>query len=132
MGALHRRSDAVSCYDRCPATSFSRYTMLYCQLSVDFCDLDVSVAVDPQPADRQAQLEVLKIFSQQLVAAGYFNVNFISTAVIPVVKCLDPYSGRPLDVSVNNSLALKNSWETIFRPMCAKAVLGQLHLYQIV
>lgn len=82
------------------------------------CDMDFSfdlptdheVKLSGREATRKDQVEELKAIADKLRAANYQNVKeILSGARVPVIKCNDPNTGRELDVTVLNTLALRNS-----------------------
>ena len=74
-------------------------------------DLDFSFPLRPNVADRrQLQQSRLAVIAQRLRRGGYSQVEEIfQGAAMPVVKCVDPKTGRKIDVTVGNTSALRNS-----------------------
>ena len=53
--------------------------------------------------------KVLKKIARMLNEDGMDNVKLITTAKVPIVKFIDSQSKIPVDISINNSLAVHNT-----------------------
>jgi hypothetical protein len=68
-------------------------------------DVDVCVAT---PSDRD-QKRLVRDIARALRDENYVAIQPITRAKVPIVKCRDAVTKLPIDISVNNTLALRNT-----------------------
>ena len=73
-------------------------------LSLSFGDIDLCLEFDGD-----APKKVLKKIAHMLNEDGMKDVNLITNAKVPIVKCIDGQSMIPVDISVNNNLSVYNT-----------------------
>ncbi len=73
-------------------------------LSLSFGDIDLCLEFDGE-----APKKVLKKIARMLNEDGMKDINLITNAKVPIVKCVDGKSMIPIDISVNNNLSVYNT-----------------------
>lgn len=73
-------------------------------LSLSFGDIDLCLEFDGD-----APKKVLKKIAHMLNEDGMKDINLITNAKVPIVKCIDGQSMIPIDISVNNNLSVYNT-----------------------
>jgi len=73
-------------------------------LSLSFGDIDLCLEFDGVTPKN-----VLKKIAHMLNEDGMKDVNLITNAKVPIVKCVDGQSMIPVDISVNNNLSVYNT-----------------------
>ena len=77
-------------------------------LALEGADLDLCLHL-PNLSGRKATEQVLRRIRGALDHDGMRDVTVIGHAKVPIIKFVDPRSGIPVDISINNTLALHNS-----------------------
>ncbi len=73
-------------------------------LSLSFGDIDLCLEFESE-----APKKVLNKIARMLNEDGMKDVNLITNAKVPIVKCVDGKSMIPIDISVNNNLSVYNT-----------------------
>jgi len=87
-----------------PGSKLNKFGSSVTGLSLAQGDLDLCLEIPGKVPDR-----IFSRIGKTLRTHGYVDVVVISHAKVPIVKCRDAKTGIPLDISVNNTLALHNT-----------------------
>jgi len=87
-----------------PGSKLNKFGSSVTGLSLAQGDLDLCLEIPGKVPSR-----VFSRIGRTLRTHGYVDVVVISHAKVPIVKCRDAKTGIPLDISVNNTLALHNT-----------------------